>query len=58
MGACSVLFCFVLLHIVELVIELLGSSTSAFRHRVVQPKNLWESVQAEAKLQQCEARES
>lgn len=43
---------------VELVIELLGSSTSAFRHRVVQPKNLWESVQAEAKLQQCEVRES
>lgn len=54
-----VLFCcFVLLQIVELVIELLGSSTPAFRHRVVQPKSLWESVQAEAVLQQYEVRET
>lgn len=52
-----VLFCcFVLLQIVELVIELLGSPTPA--HWVVQPKSLWESVRAEAVLQQREVRET
>lgn len=35
---------FVLLLIVELVTELLDSSAPAFRHKVVQPKSLWESV--------------
>jgi len=57
--SCGGLFCFVaLLQIVELIIESLGSSTPAFRHRVVQPKRLWESVQAETMLQQREVRET
>lgn len=55
------LFCFVILicfAVVELVIELLGSSTSAYRHSVVQPKSLWDPVEAEAVLQPCEVSET
>lgn len=57
------LFCFVALIcfavvVVELVIELLGSSAPALRHGVVQPKSLWEPVEAEAVLQPCEVRET